>query len=265
MERWGNSYVSYRSHSSFDQVAGVRLLDIDRQLVFTWNDHDSMRRDQQEGARDGLMYVGRIVAAGKSKAGRNAALYRVSSRSFPNRQAVDLGGTVAILPSEGAEEEVLRNPYISYNALRTAGRWVVVANGSHTDPISEKLKDGMAPMEALGISLLALGYERDQFNTPRIAAVVSLDSDLAWLAIIRSSGLQMESVRLEAGSAIYIATYEADAIRATQTSEFDATSAEQAARLVINGGSFVNLDSPVASAAALAGPGGFELGTAFVG
>lgn len=120
-------------------------------------------------------------------------------------------------------------------------------------------------MEALAMSLLALGYERDQFNTPRIAAVVSLDSDHAWLAIIRSSGLQVESVSLEAGSAIYIATYEADAIRATQTSEFDATSAEQAARFVINGGWFGNLDYPVTSAAALAGPGGFELGTAFAG
>ena len=73
------------------------------------------------------MYVGRIVAVGKSKAGRNAALYRVSSRSFPNRQAVDLDGTIAIVPSEGSEEDVRRNPYISYNALRTAGRWVVAA------------------------------------------------------------------------------------------------------------------------------------------
>ena len=205
------------------------------------------------------MYVGRIVAVGKSKVGRNAALYRVSSRSYPNRQAVDLGGTIAIVPSEGSEEDVRRNPYISYNALRTAGRWAVAANGTHADPITEKLKDGMPPMEALGMSLLALGYERDQFNTPRIATVVQLDSDEAWLAIIRSSGLQ---VSLEAGSAIYIATYEADAIRATQTSEFDATSAEHAARFAINGGSFVNLDHPVTSAAALAGLGGFELGTA---
>ena len=50
-------------------------------------------------------------------------------------------------------------------------------------------------MEALGISLLALGYERDELSTPRIAAVVSLDSDEAWLAIIRRGGLQVESVK----------------------------------------------------------------------
>ena len=208
------------------------------------------------------MYVGRIVAVGKSKSGSNAALYRVSSRSFPNRRAVDLGGTVAVLPSEEAEEGVRRNPYISYNALRASGRWAVAANGSHTDPIAEKIQDGIPPLEALGMSLLTLGYERDELNTPRIAAVVSLDSDQAWLAIVRHNGLQVESVSLKAGSAIYVATYEADAIGPTQVSEFDATSAEEAAQFVINGGAFVNLDNPVTSAAALARPEGFELGTA---
>ncbi|MCH6552420.1 MAG: IMP cyclohydrolase, partial [Planctomycetes bacterium] len=44
------------------------------------------------------MYVGRIVAVGRNKAGRNAVMYRVSSRSFPNRQAVDNDGTPSIVP-----------------------------------------------------------------------------------------------------------------------------------------------------------------------
>jgi IMP cyclohydrolase len=35
------------------------------------------------------MYVGRIVAVGRTPAGRAAVMYRVSSRSFPNRRTVE--------------------------------------------------------------------------------------------------------------------------------------------------------------------------------
>ena len=55
------------------------------------------------------MYAGRIVAVGRTPEGANAALYRVSSRSFPNRQAVDLGGKLAIVPREGHEGDVQKN------------------------------------------------------------------------------------------------------------------------------------------------------------
>lgn len=34
------------------------------------------------------MYLGRIVAIGMTPQGKAAAMYRVSSRSFPNREAV---------------------------------------------------------------------------------------------------------------------------------------------------------------------------------
>ncbi|MDR0932030.1 MAG: hypothetical protein LBM70_03310, partial [Victivallales bacterium] len=34
------------------------------------------------------MYLGRIVAIGMTKDGKPTAMYRVSSRSFPNREAV---------------------------------------------------------------------------------------------------------------------------------------------------------------------------------
>ena len=42
------------------------------------------------------MYVGRIVAVARTTEGSNAGLYRVSSRSFPNRTAVDNAGRLAI-------------------------------------------------------------------------------------------------------------------------------------------------------------------------
>ena len=51
------------------------------------------------------MYIGRIVAVGKNADGKAAALYRVSSRSFPNREAVINGGNIAVVPRHGHEAD----------------------------------------------------------------------------------------------------------------------------------------------------------------
>ena len=205
------------------------------------------------------MYVGRIAAVGRSTAGRNAALYRVSSRSFPNRTAVDLGGRLAIVPRAGHESDVHKNPYIAYNCLRIAGAWAVAANGSHTDPIAEKIEQGVPPRDALAACLLALDYEKDQLSTPRIAAVAPLAGDSAWLAIVRRDALIVREVALEAGRAWYVATYEHDDVRPEQRVAFDAQTAAQAARQVFDGPGFAALEKPVTSAAALVAGGGFEL------
>ena len=95
------------------------------------------------------MYVGRIVAIGCTRTGRAAALYRVSSRSFPNREAKILGQSVAIVPKAGFENDIHKNPYIAYNCLRLVGDYAVATNGSHTDPVTEKLETGMSPRDAL--------------------------------------------------------------------------------------------------------------------
>ena len=207
-------------------------------------------------------YVGRVVAVGRTVAGRNAALYRVSSRSFPNRRAVVIDGAVAILPREGAEGESARNPYVSYNAVRIAGQWAVAANGAHCDPIAEKLAGGAPPKDALALTLLTMDYERDHLRTPRIAAVVPANGDEAWLGVVRADGLQVQSVRLEAGAAVYLVTYEASTVSPQQRSDFDAANADEAARFSISGGAFAAMPHPVTSAAALASPDGFALGTA---
>ena len=207
------------------------------------------------------MYVGRIVAVGKNKAGQNTALYRVSSRSFPNRQAVDLDGTLAVVPRPGAEDDIRKNPYIAYNALRLAGSWAVAANGSHTDPIAEKISAGVPVRDALVLCLQALDYEKDAYNTPRIAAVVPHHGDTAWLGVVRPDALVVKEVPLVAGRARYLATYEADDVRDGQESDFDARSAEASARFIVDGGVFATLERPVTSAAALANDAGFALGT----
>lgn len=205
------------------------------------------------------MYVGRIAAVGRSAAGRNAALYRVSSRSFPNRTAVDLGGRLAIVPRAGHESDVHKNPYIAYNCLRIAGQWAVATNGSHTDPIAEKIEQGVPPRDALAACLLALDYEKDQLSTPRIAAVAPLAGDAAWLAIVRRDALIVREVALEVGRAWYVATYEHDDVRPEQRVAFDAQTAAQAARQIFDGPGFAALEKPVTSAAALVTGSGFEL------
>jgi IMP cyclohydrolase len=195
----------------------------------------------------------------RSAAGRNAALYRVSSRSFPDRVAVDLGGRIAVVPRSGHEGDVQKNPYIAYNCLRIAGDWAVASNGSHTDPIAEKLELGVPPRDALAACLLALDYEKDQLSTPRIAALAPLAGDQGWLAIVRRDALIVREVSLEPGGACYVATYEHADVRPEQRVEFDAASAAQAARQVFDGPGFAQLERPVTSAAALAAGAGFEL------
>ncbi len=207
------------------------------------------------------MYVGRIVAVGRTRSGSNAGLYRVSSRSFPNRRAVDIAGRLAIVPREGHEGDVHKNPYIAYNCLRVAGEWCVVSNGSQTDPIAEKIEAGTPPRDALVASLLALDYERDDYQTPRIAGAVPLAGDLAWLGIVRHDALVVKAVPLEAGRAHWISTYEGDDVREEQRLAFDAEDAAEAARCVVSGEGFAELTNPVTSAAALGGRRGFELAT----
>ena len=75
------------------------------------------------------MYLGRIVAIGMTRSGKTAAMYRVSSRSFPNREAVEINGQISILPRAGFESDLRKNPYISDNCVRIAGEWAVTSRG----------------------------------------------------------------------------------------------------------------------------------------
>jgi IMP cyclohydrolase len=210
------------------------------------------------------MYVGRIVAVGRTPEGANTALYRVSSRSFPNRQAVDLGGKLAIVPRPGHEADIQKNPYIAYNCVRVANAWAIVTNGSHTDPIVEKVAQGVPLRDALSSCLLAMDYEKDDYDTPRIAAAVPVEGDTGWLAIVRRDALIVKEVPLEAGRASWVATYEADEPKDEQQVGLEAESAAGAARFICDGGDFASLTNPVTSAAALAAGDGFELATFIV-
>jgi IMP cyclohydrolase len=192
------------------------------------------------------MYVGRIVAVGMARAPFGA--YRVSSRSFPNRVARITDTTVAIVPID--PEEVKKNPYIAYNALKIGERGSVVTNGSHTDPIFERFEGGMDPEKALEVTLEEMGYEKDHLNTPRIAGIVT--ADRGYLATVRADGLEVEGFDLVPNTCRVICTYEIDHLTDTEY-KFEADTALDCAKYVVDGEFFNTLELPVCAAACMAG------------
>ncbi|SFR86422.1 IMP cyclohydrolase [Halomicrobium zhouii] len=173
------------------------------------------------------MYVGRFVVVSPE-----VGAYRVSSRSFPNRKAVDRDGTVTVGPTEDAPET--DNPYISYNAVQVTDRGAVVGNGSHVDPIAEKLELGYPARDALAEPLLALDFEKDDYDTPRVAGIVGVDPEDpstnadgpgAVIGTVRRDALLVEEVT----EPTLVATYEKDS---PESFALDARDAESAARQV---------------------------------
>ena len=192
------------------------------------------------------MYVGRIVVVGKTD--RPFVAYRVSSRSFPNRVARITPEGVAIQPLDPSEVE--RNPYIAYNCIRVSERGIVVSNGSHTDPIYEALEAGSSPEDALRKVLAEMGYERDQYNTPRIAGIVT--PERGYLGIVRADGLEVAGFSLKERSCRIICTYELNRIEDVDH-PFCALNAQDAAKFVVHGGFFDALEQPICAAAWLDG------------
>jgi len=169
------------------------------------------------------MYVGRFVVVGPE-----IGAYRVSSRSFPNRQALDRDGTITVGPTEDAPET--DNPYISYNCVQLTERGAVIGNGSHVDHIAEKLAVGYPAKDALAEPLLALDFEKDDYDTPRIAGIVGLTDDpsataepSAYIGTVRRDALLVEEV----DEPTLVATYEEDS---PTSFDLDATEAVGAAR-----------------------------------
>ncbi|MFP4500087.1 MAG: IMP cyclohydrolase [Candidatus Hydrogenedentota bacterium] len=209
------------------------------------------------------MYIGRIVSVAMTGDGRLAAAYRVSSRSFPNRTALVSEHKVSIVPKAGHEGDVHKNPYIAYNCVRiVCDRQVaVVTNGSQTDPVAEKIALGLPVRDALAMSLLTLDFEKDQYNTPRIASVIDMRDGGAWLATVRDDGLEVRRMPIEPGRFFYVATYEENTIHEAQSGAFPAESAAAACKFILGEGVFAERTKPVSAAAAVALKGGFQLAT----
>jgi len=190
------------------------------------------------------MYVGRLLVVGPG-----VGAYRVSSRSFPNRRIAERpDGRLTVVPTGDAPET--DNPYVSYNCLRTVGdppaNRAVLGNGSHVDPIAEKLDLGYPPRDALAESLLALDYEKDDYDTPRIAGVVGPESHVG---IVRRDALLVERVE----EPTLVATYEKDA---PEPFAFDPADASVAAATAYD----LAFEHPVCAAGVVRTDAGFEVG-----
>lgn len=196
------------------------------------------------------MYVGRIVVVGRSD-GRPFVAYRVSSRSFPNRRAEVRGKSILVSPLNPAD--LARNPYIAYNCIRVSGDVAVVANGTQADMIAEKIGDGQRPLDAIGLSLVAYGYERDELDTPRIAGVVR--GDRAWLGIARREAFRVEEFGLVQDRALMVATYEKVDFSPLS---FSGEGAEEIAKAAFD----LSFERPVCAAAAQMNRQGTDFGLA---
>ena len=189
------------------------------------------------------MYLGRILAVGSTESGKFVA-YRVSSRSFPNRIAKSFEDRVSIVPTEGNEKDVFKNPYIAYNSIKIVDDIAVVSNGSHTDVIADKIASGMNIRDSIALSLLSMDYEKDDFKTPRIAGATTLQGD-SFIGIVTHEDLIVQKV--ETGKCAYISTYEHTK---PQIVDFNANNAKEAAEFIMDQGKFREFTNPVTSAAA---------------
>ncbi len=189
------------------------------------------------------VYLGRILAVGSTESGKFVA-YRVSSRSFPNRIAKSFEDRVSIVPTEGNEKDVFKNPYIAYNSIKIVDDIAVVSNGSHTDVIADKIASGMNIRDSIALSLLSMDYEKDDFKTPRIAGATTIQGD-SYIGIVTHEDLIVQKV--ETGKCAYISTYEHTK---PQIVDFNANNAKEAAKFIMDQGKFGEFTNPVTSAAA---------------
>ena len=130
----------------------------------------------------------------------------------------------------------------------------VVANGTQADMILERIEDGQKPGDAIAISLVAYGYERDELDTPRIAGAVRREK--CWLGIAKRDEFRVKEFTLAETQAFLVATYEMTNFEAVS---FSGKNAGEIAQKAYD----LSFERPVCAAAAMAGvtgPGnGFDL------
>ena len=194
------------------------------------------------------MYLGRIISAGKTEDGKQYVAYRDSSRSFPNRQVKVLEDEAAIIPKEGFEKDIFKNSYIAYDCVKTVGDIAIISNGSQTNPIADKISIGMNIRDAMAYSLITLDYEKDDYNTPRIAAVVNGNPDEfeAYIGIVTDGKILVE--KIDDGKAQFISTYEKNT---PEDVVYSAETQDDACKINFDEGEFAEFENHVCSVAAI--------------
>ena len=146
-----------------------------------------------------MTYTGRTLGIGLME-GRPFAFYLLCSRSFPKRRAIVRENAVYI---ENLTET--DNPYVSYPVVRLLEDYAVVTNGLQTDFIAQAL-EWESPKKALIHVLDALDYERDDYNTPRIAGIMG-GGGRGWLGFAGREEFWVKELELKEGKAFVTATY----------------------------------------------------------
>lgn len=197
-------------------------------------------------------YVGRIIGAGRTASGHLSLAYRVSSRSFPNRDALRTGNAVSIVPRAGSADAASESPYIAYECLLWSERYVVASNGTQTRPIFERLKAGNSVRDALVAVLAGLDREFDAYDTPRICAVGDRTSGAIYLGSVCADALSVVPVSVPAGEMAYISTYGGPLPGGGQVdTAFTAKTAAETCDHVIGGSIFSRFQRPVCATALL--------------
>ena len=161
------------------------------------------------------MYTGRILSSGMNSDGKPFVAYRVSSRSFPNRRCLGFDDSASIVPKEGFENDIYKSPYIAYNSVCIVDDKAV-----------------------------------DDYNTPRIAAVVTANAEEdkyeCYIGIVNDKKILVEEVPF--GEASFISTYGS---QVPDKVDFEAKTSAEAAKYIFDEGVFANYEKPVTSCAAV--------------
>jgi len=170
------------------------------------------------------------------------------------------GGVVGANGTQGAELAVAQVQLLrQLRGIGCDGEVAVVTNGSHTDPIAEKMAAGVPARDALVQSMLALDYEKDDYSTPRISVVVDKVDSSGWLGVVRYDGLEVRRMPLEPGRFFYVATYEENSPKDEFGGVFPEKSAEDACGFILGKGVFAERTNPVTAVAAMSTDMGFEI------
>ena len=200
-----------------------------------------------------MSYLGRIIALGKSESGELVGMYRVSSRSFSQREAIRKNeNLVSIELKKEYWNEHKDKPYITYNCLIGVKSKLILANGNHSDFIAQKINDNYSSKDALMSVLSLMDYEHDELNTPRIAGIICQESGTFSLGIIREDGLEVKTFTPKKGKVYYLATYEHNSINEKfQFPNFKLNTSTEACQYILNKGPFKQFTFPIIAVASL--------------
>ena len=196
------------------------------------------------------MYCGRVVAVGMSPNSVPFVAYRISSRSFPNREIQVVEDAARVVPRPGFEADLQRNPFITYRCLKVLGGVSIAANGSQIKPIVTKIERGMPIKDAFALGLILSDYEGDAYDTPRI--VGAIEGGRGYLGIVTRDTLEVARFGLRPGRCRVVATNELNRLTEEEY-EFAADDAFEAASYLLRGGVFAQMTHAVGSAAWMGG------------